>query len=153
MAIIETKKLFTIALDVQTPLSSLGDTPKGNRRIARVRGGHFEGERLTGTVHDGGADWLLERSDGVLTLDVRITLETQDGALIYMSYRGLRHGPESAMNRLNAGEDVDPSEYYFRVTPEFETGDQRYVWINKIIAIGTGHRLPSGPVYEVFEVL
>ncbi len=153
MTTIETEKLFTIRLEVDSPLSLLGDTPKGNRRIARVRGGSFEGPKLAGSVHDGGADWLLVRNDGVLTLDVRVTLETSDGALIYMSYRGLRHGPQDVMQRLNAGDEVDPSQYYFRVAPEFETADERYAWLNKIIAVGSGHRLPTGPVYDVFAVL
>lgn len=153
MAEILTEKLFTITLDVDAPLTMLGDTPIGNRRIAKVRGGHFEGPKVKGTVHDAGGDWLLMRNDGVLTLDVRITLETDDGALIYMTYRGLRHGPDDVIERLNKGEPVDPGEYYFRITPLFETGDDRYAWLNKLLAVGTGHRLPTGPVYDVFSVL
>lgn len=150
---IKTEKLFTLTLDVASPLALLGDTPNGNRRIARVRGGEFKGKDLHGKVHDGGGDWLLMRPDGVLTLDVRITLETSDGALIFMTYWGLRHGPDAVMDRLNSGQEVDPSEYYFRITPRFETGDDRYSWLNQLVAVGSGHRLPSGPVYEIFKVL
>lgn len=150
---IKTQKLFTLNLDVATPLTMVGDTPNGNRRIARVTGGECTGERINGKVHDGGGDWLLMRPDGVLTLDVRLTLETSDGALIFMTYRGLRHGPDEVMDRLNSGQPVEPSEYYFRITPCFETGDDRYSWLNKLVAVGTGHRLPDGPVYEIFEVL
>lgn len=152
MTNIKTKPLFTMNLNVEAPLTALGDTQHGGRLIARVRGGTFEGERLSGTVHDGGGDWLLMRADGVMTLDVRITLETKDGALIYMTYRGMRHGPADVMEKLGKGEPVDPDSYYFRVAPSFETSDSRYTWLNKMLAIASGHRLPSGPVYEVFEV-
>jgi hypothetical protein len=150
---ITTEKLFTLKLDVATPLTLVGDTPNGNRRIARINGGEFTGENLQGTVHSGGGDWLLMRPDGVLTLDVRVTLETSDGALIFMTYRGLRHGPDAVMERLNSGQEVDPSEYYFRITPSFETGDNRYAWPNQLVAVGTGHRLPEGPVYDIYKVL
>lgn len=131
----------------------IGDTPGGNQRIAKVRGGTVSGEKVNGTVLDGGGDWLMMRPDGVLTLDVRLTVETSDNAFIYVTYQGLRHGPDEVMNRLNNGEAVDPSEYYFRITPRFETGDARYEWLNRLIAVGAGHRLPSGPVYEIFQVL
>ena len=150
---ITTEKLFTLKLDVATPLTLVGDTPNGNRRIARINGGEFTGENLQGTVHSGGGDWLLMRPDGVLTLDVRVTLETSDGALIFMTYRGLRHGPDAVMERLNSGQEVDPSEYYFRITPSFETADDRYAWLNQLVAVGTGHRLPEGPVYDIYKVL
>ena len=150
---LKTQHLCTLTLDVENPLTLIGDTPDGNRRIARVRGGEFSGEKLNGTVRDGGGDWLMMRSDGVLTLDVRLTLQTSDDALIFVTYRGLRHGPDEVMDRLNNGEPVDPSEYYFRITPGFETGDANYLWLNKIVAVGTGHRLPDGPIYEIFEIL
>ncbi len=153
MTEIKTEKLFTLNLNVATPLTVVGDTPNGNRRIASITGGEFEGENVKGTVHGGGGDWLLMRPDGALTLDVRLTLETSDGALIFMTYRGLRHGPDDVMERLNSGQPVDPSEYYFRITPRFETGDDRYAWLNKLVAVGTGHRLPQGPVYHIHKVL
>ncbi len=106
---IETRELFTLTLDVPS-IKDLGATPWGHRRIAQVTGGRFEGERLKGTVHAGpGGDWMLLRQDGVLALDVRITLETDDGHLIFMSYRGMRHGPKEVIERLNRGEKVDPS--------------------------------------------
>ena len=99
-----------------------------------------------------GGDWLLLRSDGVLQLDVRLTLATDDGALIYMTYRGLRHGPADVIERLNAGEDVDPAAYYFRIAPLFETGAERYAWLNQLVCIGTGQRKSSGPIYDIFAV-
>ena len=116
-------------------------------------GGTFQGERLRGTVLPGGADWIIVRGDGATTLDVRLVLETDDKALIGMTYRGMRHGPAAVMERLNRGEMVDPSEYYFRTAITFETAAAKYDWLNRIIAIGTGRRPPEGPVYEIFEVL
>jgi hypothetical protein len=152
MAELRTAHLFTMTLAVGE-MQPLGRTPWGDRRVAIVEGGRFEGARLKGTVLKGGSDWLLLRSDGVLQLDVRMTLKTEDGSIIGMTYRGHRHGPAAVIERLNRGEKVDPSEYYFRMAPFFETAAEKYAWLNRIIAVGTGHRLPTGPVYDVFEVL
>ncbi len=150
---IKTQHLFTMPVDVEMPLQMVGATPIGERRIAKVTGGTFTGPEMNGKILPGGGNWLLLRSDGSLQLDVRVTLETDDGALIFMTYRGFRHGPAEVMARLNKGEDVDPSEYYFRVAPFFETGAEKYDWLNRIVAVGTGHRLASGPVYEVYKIL
>jgi len=152
MADIRTTHLFKMSLRV-SEIQQLGKTPLGDRRVAVVEGGSFEGPRLTGTVLRGGSDWLIGWPDGAVQLDVRLTLKTDDGQLVGMIYRGYRHGPAAVMDRLNRGENVDPSEYYFRTAPFFETSSEKYGWLNRIIAIGTGYRLPSGPVYDVFEVL
>lgn len=150
---IQTRALFELTLNVPH-IADLGPTPNGHRRIATVVGGRFTGERLNGTVEAApGGDWLLLRSDGVLVLDVRLTLRTHDDALIFMSYRGLRHGPADVMARLNAGQAVDPASYYFRISPILETSDERYSWLNRIVAVGTGRREPSGPIYQVYEVV
>jgi hypothetical protein len=118
--------LFTIKLAVGG-IEDLGATPYGNRRIATVTGGTFEGDELKGTVLPSpGGDWICVRADGVWELDVRITLKTHDGHLIYMSYKGLRHGPQWVLDRLAKGEKVDPSEYYFRTAPRFETSSEKY---------------------------
>jgi hypothetical protein len=80
-------------------------------------------------------------------------LRTDDGAAIYMPYRGVRNGPEPVLRRLAAGEPVDPAEYYFRTIIRFETGDARYDWLNDLVAVSVGNRQPSGPIYRVFAVL
>ena len=152
MAEIRTAHLMTMTLTVGG-MQAIGATPVGNRRIGLVSGGTFKGERLRGTVLPGGADWIVVRADDVTTLDVRLVLETEDKALIGMTYRGLRHGPAAVMERLNRGENVDPSEYYFRTAVMFETASAKYAWLNRIFAVGTGRRPPEGPVYEIFEVL
>lgn len=150
---IDTRPLFEIRIQVPE-IQDLGQTPLGRRRIAVVSGGSFEGERLRGEVIGAPAgDWLLQLADGTTLLDVRLTLRTDDGASIYMSYRGLRHGPADVMARLAAGEAVDPKSYYFRIAPTFETASEKYGWLNRILAIGVGRREPSGPVYSVHEVL
>ena len=65
----------------------------------------------------------------------------------------LRAGPPSIIEKLDKGEPVDPASYYFRMNPMFETSAPKYDWINRIIAVGIGHRLADGPIYSIFEVL
>lgn len=134
------------------PPQELGDSPLGRRRIIPITGGTFRGERLSGRVLPGGADWQIIRSDGVAELDARYTLETEDKALIYVRNFGYRHGPAEVLQRLAAGEPVDPSLYYMRTTPRFETGAERYRWLNRIICVATGARRAAAVELEVFEV-
>ena len=134
------------------PAQELGDTPLGRRRIIAITGGRFSGARLSGRVLPGGADWQVIRSDGVADLDARYTLETGDGALIYVRNHGYRHGPADVLKRIAAGENVDPALYYMRTTPFFETGDARYAWLNRIVCVGTGARRPAAVEMEIFEV-
>ena len=151
---LRTSHLFTLSLTVDPNSSDVGETPYGRRRIATVTGGTFEGEELKGAVLPSpGGDWLLLRRDGILQLDVRITLKTADDHLIYMSYRGMRHGPAWVIEQLNKGEKVDPSQYYFRSTPSFETASEKYRFLNRIVCVATGRREPTGPIYEVFQIL
>jgi hypothetical protein len=133
-----TRPLMILTAVLDRP-QALGDTPAGNRKIVNVLGGTVEGERISGRVLPGGGDWALTRADGALLLDVRLTLETTDSALV--------------MARLAAGQPVAPSEMYFRTQPRFETADPRYSWLNRILAIGTGERLAEGPRYHIHEVL
>ena len=151
MSRIETEFLFTIALDVQ--ISDLGETPYGRRRIARFVAGRFEGPKLRGIVLPGGAGWTLVRHDGVMEVDVRVTLETDDRQQIAMSWKGFRHGPKEVIDCLNRGEAVDPETYYFRTTPYFETSSEKYAWMNRICAIATGSRAADRRAFDVFQVL
>lgn len=128
--------------------------PRGAElRVGDVTGGHFFGDRLSGTIQPGGTDWQTVREDGTILLDARIVLQTDDGASIAMQYEGIRRGPPYVMARLAAGEPVDPADYYFRTTPRFTTAAPRYRWLNDVLAVGTGHRLPHGPIYQIFEIL
>jgi hypothetical protein len=139
-------------LDVR-PMFIVGATPGAYRRIGVVPGGSFEGERLSGDVVDGGSDWQTVRNDGATTLNVRLVLKTNDDALIAMTYRGVRHGPPDVVARVEKGDLVDPASYYFRINPLFETAAAKYDWINRLVAVGVGHRRIDGPIYNVFEVL
>jgi hypothetical protein len=152
LSMIRTRHLFTMRLDVR-PIVAIGSTPNGFRRIGFVTGGEIAGERIRGKVLNEANDWLVKRPDGSVTLDVRLVFETDRGALVTMAYRGLRRGPAEVIDRLERGEIVDPASYYFRIAPTFETSDGDLAWLNGILAIGTGHRLPEGPIYNVFEVL
>lgn len=152
MSAITLKPAFKIELTVKSPVLNLGNTPYGNRLIAEVTGGTVSGPLLQGTVRPGGGDWLLLRNDGVMQLDVRLTIEASDGGLIYTTYRGLRHGPKDIMEKLAAGEEVDPSNYYFRIAPVFETSSESHDWLNKHLFVATGSRKAEGPTYEVSVV-
>jgi hypothetical protein len=131
----------------------IGAVPHGTRVTAPIASGHFEGPRLQGKVLPGGGDWTLLRADGVLELDLRITLETDDGALIHMTSFGLRHGPPGMIEALARGESVDPSTYYFRTTPRFETGHPKYAFLNRLLGVSRGDRRPEGPIYTIDEIL
>lgn len=149
---VRTRPLFVMKLDVR-PLLIVGPTPGGYRRMGIVPSGRFEGERLSGEVLDSGTDWQTVRGDGATTLDVRLNLKTHDAAIISMTYRGIRHGPVDVMQRMDKGEVVDAASYYFRTNPLFETAATQYDWINRVVAIGIGHRRAEGPIYSVFEIL
>ena len=135
------------------PAQKLGSVPHGIRSFVPVTGGDFQGPRLRGKVLPGGGDWLLLRSDGALELDLRITLETDDQALIYMTFQGLRHGPADAIAALGRGEVVDPARYYFRTVPRFETSAERYGFLNRIVTVGAGETHPDGAVHRIDEIL
>ncbi len=148
----KSSSLMTLELAVAPP-QKIGAVAQGTRAIAAVTRGTFEGPVLRGHVLPGGADWTLLRSDGVLELDLRVTLETDDNALIEMRSFGLRHGPPEVLAALARGETVDPSTYYFRITPRFETGHPKYAFLNRVLAVGTADRRPSGPIYTIEQIL
>lgn len=130
----------------------IGKSPTGLRRIAPVTGGRFEGALLNGTVLPGGADWVVNRPDGVMVLDVRLTLKTDDGALIYLTYQGRFLAEPDAMARFAKGALLDPADYSLAIIARFECGDERYSWLNNVVAVGTGEQTATGPIYSIFEV-
>jgi len=150
---IETRPLFSLSMTLH-PTIDLGNTPVGGRRIFAVSGGSFEGDRLRGKVSPLiGSDLLLGRADGTFQQDVRMLLITDDDAPILMTYRGIRRASPEVDARLSKGEIVDWSEYYLRTTPYFETGSDKYGWINGIVTVARGGRVPGGVQYEVHEIL
>jgi hypothetical protein len=150
---LQARPLFDLSIHLH-PTIELGRTPAGGRRIFPVSGGSFEGDRLKGEVSPLiGSDLLLMRADGAFQQDVRLLLVTDDDAHILMTYRGVRRASAEVDQRLARGEIVDRSEYYLRTTPYFETSSERYGWINSIVAVAQGGRIPGGVHYEIYEIL
>jgi Protein of unknown function (DUF3237) len=133
------RPLMTLRLST-APSQNIGAGPHGTRLTFPVTGGFFDGDRLRGKVLPGGGDWVVKRVDGVLELDLRITLATEDGALIHMTFEGLR-------------DDAAPGAPYFRTLPRFETADARYSFLNRLLAVGTGEIGSTGPVHVIEEIL
>jgi hypothetical protein len=131
----------------------VGPTPKGIKMIYPVRGGVVNGPKLKGELLAFGADWLMMRSDGAGEIDARITIKTDDGEFIHAWYRGILNVSPDVMGRVQMGEDVDPSAYYFRTTPVFETGSEKYGWMNRIICVGVGKIEANRVIYKIYQVL
>jgi hypothetical protein len=147
------KHLITLRLDVDSRgAAQIGRTPEGRRTIAPVTGGTFEGERVSGKVLPGGADWVRFRSDGAMMIDVRLTLQASDGAMIYLSYKGRFLGGATAMADLAKGKTLDPDRYSLVTVANFECGDERYAWLNDLIAVGKGEQSGFNPVYTIYEI-
>ena len=150
---LRSRPLFTITMKLP-PTLELGETPAGTRRVFTVAGGTVAGDRLHGEVlPQGSSDLLLVRADGSSQQDVRLLLRTDDGALILMTYRGVRHASAEVNARIARGEAVASSEYYLRTAPFFETSSPKYAWLNKVVSVAVGERTPDGVTYEVFEIL
>jgi len=149
---LELRRLFDADIKL-APGEPVGDTPFGRRTIFIVEGGTIDGPRIRGAVHAGGGDWLLSSADGHNELDVRGTIETDDGALIYMWYRGVLRINDAVAGRALSGERASSRDYYFRTTPRFETGAAAYGWLNDVVCVAHGWIGPNRVAYRVFEVL
>ncbi len=133
------------------PIREMGQGRGGNRRIIPIVGGRVEGD-LSGQILNVGADWQTVYADGMAWLDTRYAIETGDGAVIEVINRGYRHGPAKVMERLAAGEDVDPADYYMRTAAFLETGDPRYGWVNRTVFVGTGARRAAEVEMAIYAV-
>lgn len=135
------------------PPRQIGQTYDGTRRIIPiVGGGRVEGPLIQGKLIGNSADWQVTRPDGVTVADALYAIETDDGVIIQIRNKGLRHGPPDVMQRLASGEDVDPAEYYFRTVPEFIAPVGRYEWMNRSIFVCSGARYPLGIKLWVWRV-
>lgn len=147
------KHLITLSLDVDSAgAAQIGKTPEGRRTIAPVKGGTFEGERISGRVLPGGADWVRFRADGTMMIDVRLTLQTDEGALVYLSYEGRFTGAATAMADLARGKTLEPGSYSLVTVARFECGDERLHWLNDVIAVGVGEQSGFNPIYTLYEI-
>jgi hypothetical protein len=147
----ELELLLEIRASLAAPIV-VGDVPEGARRVVPIDGGTFEGPRLRGTLIPGGADWQYLRPDGVMIVEAQYLLRTDDGVVIQVNNRGMRHGPEAVMRRLGAGEAVDPADYYFRATPRLSAPAGRYEWLNRRMFLCSGARYPDAVVLWFYEV-
>jgi Protein of unknown function (DUF3237) len=143
---------FEIRAEVGPPVE-IGRTMRGRRRIVPILGGTFEGSRLKGRISPGGADWQIVHPDGFSELDTRYTLETDEGDLIYVQNRGVRHAPPEVMTRLLAGAPVDASLVYFRTSPTFETAAPNLQWLTQSLFVGTGERQPLAVRIQFWRVV
>lgn len=144
--------LFDTRVELEPP-QMVGQTPGGNLQVFYYRAGTFEGPRMKGTVLPGGGDWFLMRPDNVGELDVRATLKTDDGALIYITYKGVFSASQEAWEKIYRGEPVDRDQYYFYTAPTFQTSHSDYMWLNRILAVGIGSAAPGGVSYRVFALV
>jgi Protein of unknown function (DUF3237) len=133
------RSLLTLRLNT-APTQDIGPGPHGTRVTFPITGGSFEGDRLRGKVLPSGSDWTVKRPDGVTELDLRITLETDDGALIHMTFEGIR-------------DDGAPGAPYFRTVSRFETAEPKYSFLNRLLAVGAGEIRTDGPVHVIEEIL
>ena len=144
--------LMTIHADLKPPVDH-GAGPSGTRLVFDVTGGHFEGARLRGTLLPSGGDWLLLDAEGVGHLDVRITLETHDGARIFVQYYGVIVMNDAVNKALAPGGSIGYGDTYFMTQPRCETGDARYKWLNRVIAVAEGRVVSGNVEYRVFELV
>jgi hypothetical protein len=152
MSLLSEQPILTIHAELAGILK-LGATPYGERRIINIQGGTVAGPKFKGRILPGGADWQIVRSDGVVDLRARYTVETETGGQILVDSEGLRHGPPEVMARLARDETVDPALYYFRAVMRFETADPSSAWLNRILALARGSRENRAVRLDVYEVL
>jgi Protein of unknown function (DUF3237) len=143
--------VFEVRAEVDPPLV-IGPSSHGLRRVVPILGGSVRGPRLNGRVVPGGADWQYVRPDGVLSAEARYALEADDGTLVMVTNRGLRHGPADVIERLGRGEPVAPEAYYFRTAAEFEAPLGPHDWLNKAIFVGIAAREARAAIIRFHRV-
>ena len=145
-------RIYRLEATLGEPLD-LGDLAHGRRRIVPMTGGTFTGPELNGKLLPGAsADWQILLPDGTALGDIRYTLQTDGGALLYVQARGVRYGSAEVLARLARGEDVDACEYTFRTSTQIETAAAGLEWLNKGVFISVGGRRPGAVLYETYLV-
>ena len=142
---------FELRAQVAEP-TEIGQVPHGRRRIVQILGGTVRGPMLNATVVPGGADWQLIQPDGFSELDTRYTLETDQGQRVYVQNAGIRHAPPDVMQKLLAGQPVDPKLVYFRTVPKFETAAPDLQWLARSVFVGVGERFPTEVVVRFYRL-
>ena len=150
--VLATRYVFTITASIGG-VTSAGDTGAGERRIIPITGGEVRGKDVDGKVLAFGADFQIVRASGLIELEAKYAIQTDDGAVIYVENRGLRFGPAELLQRLARGEPVDPALIYFRTSPKFETGSEKYRWLMQNLFVGSAARHVDRVVIDVHQVL
>jgi hypothetical protein len=150
--VIELVHIADLMATVGDPIE-IGRTAAGVRRLIPITGGSATGPNLRGRILNAGADFQMERADGVAELHARYVLEAEDGARIYIENSGLRHGSAEAMEKLRRGEPVDPAAIYCRTTPRFETAAEPYLWLTRSLFVASVVRRPHQVEVAIYQVL
>jgi uncharacterized protein DUF3237 len=129
--------LGTLRAEIGTR-TAVQNGPQGTRTIVQIVGGRFEGPRVKASIQTPAGDWITNRADGSYRLDVRLTLKTDDGALILVTYNGI-------------GQTTDAGAS-LRSAPLFETGDSRYSWLTRLQAVGVGERVGTTVSYDIYAL-
>jgi len=145
-------KVYRLEATLGQPLD-VGTIAQGRRRIVPLTGGTFAGPELNGKLLPGAsADWQILMTDGTALGDIRYTLQTDRGDLLYVQSRAVRHGSADVLARLGRGENVDASEYTFRAATQIETAAVDLDWLNKGVFVSVAGRQPEGVIYETYLV-
>ena len=144
--------LMTIHTAFKDPVP-IGRGPFGVRIVWDISGGSFEGERLRGTILPSGGAWILSDPEGIGRLDVRLVLETHDGAYIYVQYYGVVAINDQTWKNLSERRETEYGDSYFMAQLHFETGSKRYQWLNLVIGVAEGRLLHRAIDYRVYGVM
>jgi hypothetical protein len=145
-------KVYRLEATLGQPMD-VGTIAQGRRRIVPLTGGTFTGPELNGKLLPGAsADWQIIMADGTALGDIRYTLQTDRGDLLYVQSRAVRHGSAEALARLGRGENVDASEYTFRTATQIETAAADLDWLNRGVFVSIAGREPEGVIYETYLV-
>jgi hypothetical protein len=140
-------------MEVDLEPAQLIGTPVGARMTYIAKGGRISGPKLNGEILPGGGDWLLIGDNRVGQVDIRATIQTDDGALIHYTARGVIKIPPDGLERLAAGERIPFEESYIRITPKFETSDERYSWLNEVVVVSYNELTQDHIDYRMHVVL
>jgi hypothetical protein len=146
--------LFDLEINVNPP-QVVGPVLKGTRLIFPFKDGFAKSNKINGKILEGGGDWGLVLDSTTFKVDVRATIETDDNALIYMTYSGYNQANAKNFAMISAGRggELSPSDYYFRTSVSFETSSPRYAWLNHTVAVGVGRFPAVGKVaYRIYAI-
>lgn len=158
-AALRSQYLCTAEFEVGGPLIGIGASPFGDQRMGYVTGGRFFGPKINGIILPGGGNWSrsgrLGDDASVGTFDARAVWQTDEGDLIYLTYSGRNIIPDDVRAAFAdpAAPDVDPSRYYLRIAPVFETASAKYGWLNGVLAVGVGERTDFGVRHVIHAIL